>query len=108
MVRSDTEATTLLALCLRIGLCITLLTLPLALALHALGKLPLPGLLPGAVVALGLQLLVMWNTWAKRYRALAMSRVVQYGGGAVFAGAVRAAVGSGNNRRQACTMPGRW
>ena len=85
MVRSDTEATTLLALCLRIGLCITLLTLPLALALHALGKLPLPGLLPAAVAAAGgLQLLVMWNTWAKRYRALAMSRVVQYGGGAVL------------------------
>ena len=79
MARSDAEAATLMALCLRIGLLVTLLSLPLAAALHLWGKLPLPGLLPVAVASAGaLQLLVMWNTWARQYRVLAISRVLQY------------------------------
>ncbi len=85
MARDDAEAATLMALCLRIGLAVTVLTVPLAALLHATGHLPLPNLLPLAVAAAGLlQLLVMWNTWAKRYRALAIGRVLQYGGAAVL------------------------
>ena len=77
MARSDAEAATLMALCLRIGLLVTLLSLPLAAALHLWGKLPLPGLLPVAVASAGvLQLLVMWNTRARQYRVLAISRVL--------------------------------
>lgn len=85
IARSDAEAATLMALCLRIGLLVTLLSLPLAAALHLWGKLPLPGLLPVAVASAGaLQLLVMWNTRARQYRVLAISRVLQYSGAAAL------------------------
>ena len=42
-------------------------------------------LLPLAVAAAGaLQLLIMWSNRAQRFRALAISRVLQYGGAALF------------------------
>ena len=85
MVRDGREARALLALCLRIGLIVLLLCLPLAWALHALGYLPLPQLLPLAVLAAGvLQLLTLWSNRAHRFRALALARVLQYGGTAVL------------------------
>ena len=81
MARDGREARALLALCLRIGLIVLLLCLPLAWALHALGYLPLPQLLPLAVLAAGLlQLLMLWSNRAHRFRALAVARVLQYGG----------------------------
>ena len=85
MAREAREADSLLALSLRILLGVLLLSLPLAWALHRWGHLPLPGLLPLAVVAAGLlQLLTMWSNRAQRFRALAISRVLQYGGTAVL------------------------
>ena len=85
MVRDGREARALLALCLRIGLIVLLLCLPLAWALHALGYLPLPQLLPLAVLTAGvLQLLTLWSNRAHRFRALALARVLQYGGTAVL------------------------
>lgn len=85
MARQDAEARTLLLLCLRILALVTLASLPVAWALARWQHLPLPALLPLAVAAAGmLQLLIMWNNRAETFRALALSRVVQYGGGAVL------------------------
>ncbi len=85
LARDGREAQALLALCARIGLLVLLLSLPLAWGLHALGYLPLPQLLPLAVLAAGgLQLLTMWSNRAQRFRALAVARVLQYGGTAVL------------------------
>ena len=85
MVRDEGEAAVLLALCLRLGLLVLAVTVPLAAVLNWTGHLPLPWLLPLAVAAAGLlQLLIMWNNRAQRFRALAISRVLQYGGAAVL------------------------
>lgn len=84
MARRDEEARALLALALRIALAVALLCIPLAWALHALDLLPLPALLPLAVVFSALlQLLMMWANRAQRFQALAVSRVLQWGGAAV-------------------------
>ncbi len=84
MARRDEEARALLALALRIALVMALLCIPVAWALHAWGLLPLPVLLPLAVVFSGLlQLLMMWANRAQRFHALAISRVLQWGGAAV-------------------------
>lgn len=84
MARRDEEARALLALALRIALVTTLLCVPLAWALHALDLLPLPTFLPLAVVFSALlQLLMMWANRAQRFQALALSRVLQWGGAAL-------------------------
>lgn len=80
LARDDAEAAALLALALRIGLGVALLSAPLAWALHAAGYLPLAWALPPVVAATGLlQLLMMWRNRAQAYGALAVSRFVQYG-----------------------------
>ena len=85
MARDDGEAAVLLALCLRICLLVLVISMPLAAALAWTGHLPLPWLLPPAVAAAGgLQLLIMWSNRAQHFRALAISRVLQYGGAAVL------------------------
>lgn len=85
MARQEGDARALLALCLRIWLAVTVLCLPVGWALARWAHLPLPALLPLAVAGSGLlQLLVMWCNRAEQFRALATSRVVQYGGGAVL------------------------
>ena len=85
MARDEDEAAVLLALCVRIGLLVLVLSVPLAALLNMTGHLPLPWLLPLAVAAAGaLQLLIMWSNRAQRFRALAISRVLQYGGAALF------------------------
>ncbi len=79
------EARALLALALALVGVATLLCLPLAWALHAAGWLPLPALLPLAMASTGLlQVLMLWTNRAQRFRALAVSRVAQYGGGALL------------------------
>ena len=104
MARDEDEAAVLLALCARIGLLVLVLSVPLAALLNMTGHLPLPWLLPLAVAAAGaLQLLIMWSNRAQRFRALAISRVLQYGsaallqvalGGALW-GAARQPAGAG-------------
>ena len=90
MARDDAEAAALLALALRIWAGVVLLSVPLAWALHAAGRLPLAWALPLSVAASGLlQLLMMWSNRAERFRALAISRFVQYAGAAL----VQAALG---------------
>lgn len=85
LARDEGEARALFVLCLWICGGVALLAVPLAAVLHATGHLPLPKLLPLAVAAAGLlQLLVMWATRAQAFRALAVSRVLQYGGAAVL------------------------
>ena len=85
MARDEDEAAVLLALCVRIGLLVLVLSVPLAALLNMTGHLPLPWLLPLAVAAAGaLQLLIMWSNRAQRFRALAISRVLQYGGAALL------------------------
>ena len=85
MARDEDEAAVLLALCVRIGLLVLVLSVPLAALLNMTGHLPLPRLLPLAVAAAGaLQLLIMWSNRAQRFRALAISRVLQYGGAALL------------------------
>lgn len=79
------EARHLLALALRLLLVAVVLSAPLAWALHAAGWLPLPVLLPLAVLTAGsLQVLTLWANRAQRFHALATSRLVQFGGGAVL------------------------
>ena len=85
MARDEDEAAVLLALCARIGLLVLVLSVPLAALLNMTGHLPLPWLLPLAVAAAGaLQLLIMWSNRAQRFRALAISRVLQYGSAALL------------------------
>ena len=85
MARDEDEAAVLLALCVRIGLLVLVLSVPLAALLNMTGHLPLPWLLPLAVAAAGaLQLLILWSNRAQRFRALAISRVLQYGGAALL------------------------
>ncbi|MFT4193340.1 MAG: polysaccharide biosynthesis protein, partial [Ottowia sp.] len=85
LARDEGEAHALLALSARLlGLAVAV-SVPLAWVLHAAGWLPLPALLPLAVGAAGvLQVLTLWANRAQRFKALAASRVVQYGGGAVL------------------------
>lgn len=79
------EARTLLALSLRLLAAAVAFSVPLAWALHALGWLPMPAWLPVAVLVAGvLQILTLWANRASRFKALAVSRVVQYGGAAAL------------------------
>ncbi len=85
LAQGEDEARALLALALRLAAAAAALSVPLAWALHAAGWLPLPALLPLAMVTAGvLQALMLWANRAQRFGALAASRVVQYGGAAVL------------------------
>ena len=85
MAQDEGEARALVALALRIAFAVTLLCIPVALTLHAMDLLPLPLLLPLAVMfSAVLQLLMMWATRSQRFQALAVSRVLQWGGAAVL------------------------
>ena len=85
LARDEGEAHALLALSARLLALAVAVSVPLAWALHAVGWLPLPALLPLAVLAAGvLQVLTLWANRAQRFQALAASRVVQYGGGAAL------------------------
>ena len=85
MARDEGEARALFALCVGICVVTALVCVPLGILLHYLGRLPLHGLLFLTVLATGLlQLLVMWGSRVQAFRALAISRVLQYGGAAVL------------------------
>lgn len=85
LAQGEGEARALLSLALRLAAAAAALSVPLAWALHAAGWLPLPALLPLAMVTAGvLQALMLWANRARRFGALAASRVVQYGGAAVL------------------------
>ncbi len=85
MALDDEDGAALLALALRILLAAVLISVPLAWLLHARGWLPLPALLPLALAGAGaLQVLMLWANRARRFRGLAISRVLQYGGAAVL------------------------
>ncbi|MDO5088035.1 MAG: polysaccharide biosynthesis protein, partial [Comamonadaceae bacterium] len=85
LAADEAEAQALLALCLRLLLAAALLAAPLGWALARLGALPWPWLLPLAVAASGLlQVGMLWANRARRFGALAFSRVAQYGGAAVL------------------------
>ena len=82
--RDDTDAQALLALTLRLLALTVVLSVPLAWALHQAGWLPLPAMLPLAIGCAGLlQVMMLWANRAHRFQALAVSRVVQYGGAAL-------------------------
>jgi len=85
MARDDALAARLLALCLRVALAVVVLSVPLAWGLARWAHLPLAVWLPFTVAASGLlSLFMMWSNRADRFRALAVSRVVQYGGTAAL------------------------
>jgi O-antigen/teichoic acid export membrane protein len=95
LARDDDEARVLVALCRRILLAVVALTLALAAAWAlAIGQ-PWPLWLPAAVGALGwLSLATLMAMRAKRFGALAGSRVLQHGGGAALQ-ALAGAAGAG-------------
>lgn len=80
----DQRARSLLALCLRVLCVVSLVTVPLCVAMNLArpgsGWLWLPALVASAGAA---QCLTMWATRAQRFGALSKARVVQYGGGAL-------------------------
>ena len=87
LAKSEGEAEGLLAMCLRIALIVTLgmacLSPAIAWVWPNTGKL-IAWLAPMVALMAGLQLLVMWATRAERFRAMAASRFVQYGGTALL------------------------
>ncbi|MDR0479014.1 MAG: oligosaccharide flippase family protein [Burkholderiaceae bacterium] len=85
MARDELQAAHLLALCLRVALGVVAVSIPLAWGLARWAHLPLAAWLPVTVAASGLlSLFMMWSNRADRFRALAASRVVQYGGAAAL------------------------
>ncbi|MDR0275619.1 MAG: oligosaccharide flippase family protein [Burkholderiaceae bacterium] len=85
LAREPMQAARLLALCLRVAWAVVAVSVPLAWGLARWAHLPLAGWLPVTVAASGLlSLLMMWSSRAGRFRALAASRVVQYGGAAAL------------------------
>jgi len=90
--RQDAGAEAVLALCVRLLLAMAGVALVLALVLGLTQRLAHAAWLPVAVVALGAcQLFSLWANRGERFRALATSRVVQHGGGAI--GQVAAGLG---------------
>ena len=85
METDDHAAATLLALCARVLLAVTVVALVVAQVLAWAQGLPLVALIPLAVLTGALtQALTLWSTRAERFHQLAASRVLQYGGGAVL------------------------
>jgi O-antigen/teichoic acid export membrane protein len=84
LVRSGEDAQVLRALCLRVLVAVVMATTLAALLWWGLSGDAWPMWLPLAVALLGLvSLATLQATAHKRFRALAMARVVQHGGGAV-------------------------
>lgn len=87
MAKSEGEAEGLLALCLRIGVVVvwgmTCLSPVIGWLWPRTDQLLL-WLAPMVALMAGLQLLLMWATRAERFRAMAASRFVQYGGTAIL------------------------
>jgi len=85
LVPDDAAATPLLALCLRILAAVTLASALLGVAWAAWRDLPLALWLGLAVLAgAAAQAMTLWATRASRFNALALARLLQYGGGAVL------------------------
>jgi len=85
LARDDAEAGALFALCLRVLGVVTLLCGVLALGLHVSGHVAHAAWLPLAVGASGLlSLMTLWATRAQAFAALAGTRVLQHGGGALL------------------------
>lgn len=81
----EAAAATLMALCLRVLAVVTAVAVVVGLLLVAWQGLALGWLLPLAVLAGGAtQGLTLWATRAHRFHLLALSRVTQYGGGALL------------------------
>ncbi|MDR0457804.1 MAG: oligosaccharide flippase family protein [Burkholderiaceae bacterium] len=85
LAREPEPAARLLALCLRVALAAVAASVALAWGLARWVHLPLAAWLPVTVAASGLlSLFMMWSNRAGRFRALAVSRVMQYGGAAAL------------------------
>ena len=83
--RDDKQASLLMALCGRLLLTITAVSVVIAWLLAAWQDLPLFWLLPAALLSGGAtQWLILWATRAQRFQLLAAARVLQYGGGALL------------------------
>ena len=83
MERENSRAAVLLALCARVLAAV--LGVSLVVAAVMAQDLPLAWTLPLAVLASSLtQALMQWATRAESFKALAVARVVQYGGGALL------------------------
>ncbi len=84
LARDEFEARDLMALCLRVLIAVTALTVGLAGALAASGAPAQWVWLPAAVAAAGaVQWLTLWATRAERFAAVSASRLTQYGGGSL-------------------------
>jgi O-antigen/teichoic acid export membrane protein len=85
LARDEAQAAHLLALCLRVALAVVVASIVLAWGLARWAHLPLAAWLPVTVAVSGLlSLFMMWSNRADRFRALAASRVLQYGGAAAL------------------------
>jgi O-antigen/teichoic acid export membrane protein len=85
METEASRAAVLMALCGRVLLCVTMVSAVLGLMLWAWQGLALAWLIPMVVAAAAAtQWLTLWVTRAQRFHLLALSRVLQYGGGALL------------------------
>ena len=92
LAADETEAAELMALCARVLAGVVAVSALVAVGLAMSGRVAHVLWLPFAVAAFGLvQWLTLWSTRAQRNAALATSRVVQHGGGALLQGAAGAA-----------------
>ena len=83
--RDDKQASLLMALCGRLLLTVTAVSVVIAWLLAAWQDLPLFWLLPAALLSGGAtQWLILWATRAQRFQLLASARMLQYGGGALL------------------------
>jgi O-antigen/teichoic acid export membrane protein len=82
MATDEGEARDLMALCLVLLLCVTLLSVGVAIALSRWWRLPLAHWLPVAAGG-AVQWLTLWATRAQRFRSLAAGRATQFGGAAL-------------------------
>ncbi len=83
--RDDKQASLLMALCGRLLLTVTAVSVVIGWQLAAWQDLPLFWLLPAALLSGGAtQWLILWATRAQRFQLLASARVLQYGGGALL------------------------
>lgn len=84
LARHETEARDLMALCLRVWLCVTWVSALAAVAAVTMGASGFWLWLPVAVAIAGLaQLLTQWSVRSERFTAVSASRVTQYGGAAL-------------------------
>ena len=83
--RDDKQASLLMALCGRLLLTVTAVSVVIGWQLAAWQDLPLFWLLPAALLSGGAtQWLILWATRAQRFQLLASARMLQYGGGALL------------------------